>query len=136
MNRVPEQYPDPENFHPERYLEKGWPTYQEPLSQYPNFREGVGMHTFGWGRRTCLGKDIVDDEMFVCGAAMLWGLDLAEKRCPLTGEPVAIDTQATNSHVILEPSPFQISIQPRSPKRAQQILDSYVAVRDQVRVEI
>lgn len=136
INRVAERYPDPENFHPERYLEPGWPTYMEPLTRYPNFRDGASMHTFGWGRRTCLGKDIVDDEMFVCGAALLWGLTLAQKRCPLTGDLIPIDTQATNSHVILEPSPFQISIQPRTPARAQQILDNFAKVRDQVRVEI
>ncbi len=136
INRVPERYPDPENFRPERYLEPGWPTYMEPLSRYPNFRDGASMHTFGWGRRTCLGKDVVDDEMFVCGAALLWGMQLAQKTCPLTGQPVAIDTQATNSHVILEPCPFQLSVKPRSPERAQQILDSFAAVRDQLRVQM
>ena len=107
-------YPDPDSFRPERYLEPGWPTYMAPLSRYPNFREGASMHSFGWGRRTCLGKDFVDDELFVCGAAMLWGLKLAQKRCPLTGKNVPNDTQATNSHVILEPSPFEMSIQPRT----------------------
>jgi len=136
INRVPSKYPDPENFRPERYLEPGWPTYMEPLTKYPNFRDGVGQHTFGWGRRTCLGKDIVDDEMFVAGAGILWGLRLAPKACPLTGKQIPIDTQATNSHVILEPSPFRLSIQPRSEKRAKQILDGYAAVRDHLRVQM
>ena len=136
INRVESKYPDPENFRPERYLEPGWPTYMEPLTKYPNFREGASMHTFGWGRRTCLGKDIVDDEMFVCGAGVCWGFDLSQKVCPRTGKPVPIDTQATNSHVILEPDPYQISIKPRNKARAQNILDGYAAVREQVRVEI
>jgi hypothetical protein len=133
---VESKYPDPENFHPERWLEPGWPTYQEPLTKYPNFRDGMGMHTFGWGRRTCLGKDIVDDEMFVCGAGMLWGHNLAQKACPLTGELIPINTTATNSHVILEPLPYQISIKPRSDTRAQQIMDGYAKVRKELRVEI
>ena len=136
INRVESRYPDPENFHPERYLEAGWPTYMEPLTKYPNFRDGASMHTFGWGRRTCLGKDIADDEMFVCGAGVLWAFDLAQKVCPRTGKVIPIDTQATNSHVILEPSPFQISIQPRSEERAGQILDGYAAVRKECRTEI
>jgi hypothetical protein len=130
MNRVPEKYPDPENYRPERYLEKGWPTYQEPLSRYPNFREGVGMHTFGWGRRTCLGQHIVDDEMFVSGAGVLWGFNLNRKRCPKTGEVIEFDSEATNAHVILEPLPFPCDIQARSPERAAQILQSYQAVRN------
>lgn len=136
LNRVAAKYPDPENYHPERYLESGWPTYMEPLSRYPNLRDGASMHTFGWGRRTCLGKDIADDEIFVCAAGLLWGLQLAPKLCPVTGEAVPIDTQATNSHVILEPDAYQLSIQARSPERAKQILDNYAAVRHRVRVEI
>ncbi len=96
----------------------------------------MAMHTFGWGRRTCLGKDIVDDEMFVCGAAIVWGFDLGPKVCPRTGKVIPIDTQATNSHVILEPSPFQISINVRNSDRAKDILDGYHAVREECRVEI
>ncbi len=129
-------YPDPENFRPERWIEPGWPTYMEPLTKYPNLRDGMGKHTFGWGRRTCLGKDIADDEMFVCGAGVCWGFDLGQKICPRTGKAVPIDTQATNSHVILEPLPYQISVKPRSEKRAKQILEGFAAVRDQCRVEM
>ncbi|KAL7629505.1 hypothetical protein AAE478_001026 [Parahypoxylon ruwenzoriense] len=134
MNRVPERYPDPETFHPERYLEKGWPTYQEPLSRYPNFREGVGMHTFGWGRRTCLGQHIVDDEMLVSGAGVLWAFELCRKKCPKTGKVIEFDSEATNAHVILEPLPFPCDFQPRSAKRVAQILSGYAEVRDQLRV--
>ncbi|KAK4183360.1 putative cytochrome P450 E-class, group I [Podospora australis] len=125
LNRVPEKYPDGDNFRPERWLEPGWPTYQEPLTRYPNFREGHSMHTFGWGRRTCLGQNIVDDEMFVFGAATLWAFNSGPKICPRTGVPVPIDTQATNSHVILEPRPYHLSFKPRSDERAKQILENY-----------
>ncbi|KAI1652882.1 cytochrome P450 [Daldinia decipiens] len=133
MNRVPEQYPDPENFHPERYLEKEWPTYQEPLSRYPNFREGIGMHTFGFGRRTCLGQHIADDEMFVSGAGVLWAFNLNKKKCPTTGKDIEFDSEATNAHVILEPLPFPCEFQPRSTERTAQILSGYAEVRDQLR---
>ncbi|KAH7034771.1 cytochrome P450 [Microdochium trichocladiopsis] len=133
INRVPEMYPDPENYHPERYLEKSWPTYMEPLSRYPNFREGVGMHTFGFGRRTCLGQHIVDDEMFVTGAAVLWGFNLYRKKCPLTGELIEFDTEATNAHVILETKPFPCGFEPRSAKRAEQIMAQFVDVQGELR---
>ncbi|KAI5927579.1 cytochrome P450 [Camillea tinctor] len=134
INRVPERYPDPENFHPERYLEKEWPTYQEPLSRYPNFREGVGMHTFGWGRRTCLGQHIVDDEMFVTGAAVLWAFNLIHKTCPKTGKPIEFDSEATNAHVILEPLNFPCDFKPRSEERAGHILSGYGEARAELRV--
>lgn len=122
------KYPDPESFRPERYLDPSWPTYQAPLTKYPNFRDGQSMHSFGWGRRTCLGQNIVDDEMFCFGAAVLWAYNVGPKVCPRTGVPVPIDTQATNSHVILEPKPFQLDFKPRSEQRAADILDVYKTV--------
>jgi len=133
INRVPEKYPDGDNFRPERWLEPGWPTFQAPLTRYPNFREGKAMHSFGWGRRTCLGQNVADDEMFVFGAAHLWAFKTAQRRCPRTGEMVPIDSQATNSHVILEPLPFELDIKPRSAARAAQILDGYKEVVGELR---
>lgn len=134
LNRVPSKYPDGDNYRPERYLEPGWPTYMEPLTRYPNFREGASMHTFGWGRRTCLGQNIVDDEMFVFGAATLWAFNMSQKTCPRTGKIVPIDTQATNSHVILEPSTYQIDIKPRSADRGKQVLENYHSVLGKLRL--
>lgn len=131
---MPSQYPDGDNYRPERWLEPGWPTYQEPLTRYPNFREGHGMHSFGWGRRTCLGQHLVDDETFVFAAAVLWAFDLRPKTCPRTGRPVPIDSQATNSHVILEPDPFPLSIRVRSPERGKQILEGYSEVMGDLRL--
>lgn len=134
INRVPEMYPDPENYHPERWLEPSWPTYQEPLTRYPSFREGKGMHTFGWGRRTCLGQNVVEDEMFIAGAGVLWAFDLLQKTCPCTGKVVEFDSEGTSSAVILEPLPFPMSFKPRSKERQAQILKNYDDVRDVLRV--
>ncbi|KEZ39888.1 Cytochrome P450 [Scedosporium apiospermum] len=134
INRVPSQYPDPETYRPERWLSPSWPTYQEPLTKYPNFRDGKAMHTFGWGRRTCLGQTLVDDELFVAGAGVCWGFDLGRKVCACTGKVVEFDTQATNSNVILEPLPFPIDIRPRSNERAARILDEYKEVRSSLKV--
>ncbi|KAJ6788397.1 hypothetical protein PWT90_07792 [Aphanocladium album] len=134
LNRVPEQYPDPENFRPERWLEPDWPTYMEPLSRYPNLREGKGMHTFGWGRRMCLGQSIADYELFIIGASVAWGFDLSLKKCPLTGEPLPFDDQATNSSVILEPKPFPMDFKPRSTERAKSIMQQYESIQAELRV--
>jgi hypothetical protein len=106
----------------------------EPLSQYPTLREGHGMHSFGWGRRTCLGRSLADDEIFVVAASILWGFNLEQKKCPLTGEKVMFDDQATNSSVILEPKPFPLDIKPRTEERAKLIMDEYTAVRGSLKV--
>lgn len=131
---MPDKYPDPENYHPERYLQPGWPTYQEPLSKHPNLRDGKGMHTFGWGRRKCLGQTLADDEMFAVAAAVCWGFDLGLRRCPITGKEVKFDSQATNSNVILEPLPFPLEVKPRSAARAKAMLDQYAAVQGVLQV--
>ena len=134
LNRVPETYPDPESYRPERWLEPGWPTYMAPLSRYPSLREGKAMHTFGWGRRACLGPALADYEIFTFAACVCWGFDVSLKKCPLTGEDVTFDTQATNSNVILEPTPFPVDIKPRSEERARVILERYAAVRGTLKV--
>ncbi|KAK3400418.1 cytochrome P450 [Sordaria brevicollis] len=117
INRNPIKYPSPETYNPARYLDPSYPTFQAPLTRYPNFREGSSMHSFGWGRRTCLGQNIVDDEMFVFGAALLWAFDVTPKTCPVTGREVPIDTMKTNSHVILEPVDFELGFRVREGKR-------------------
>lgn len=134
INRDPEVYPDAENYRPERWLEPTWPSYQEPLTNYPNLRDGKAMHTFGWGRRTCLGQSIADDDLFVAGANVCWGFDLGRKICPRTGKVIEFDNQATNSNVILEPKPFPIEIRPRSEERARLILENYKDVQSILKV--
>lgn len=135
INRVESKYPDPETFNPDRWLNPSYPTYQEPLSKYPNFRDSkFGMHSFGWGRRKCLGMDIVDDELFVTGASLLWAFHMSQAVDPVTGENVRIDTYATNSHVILEPDPFKMRFDVRSEGRRADVLRNYAEVAGGLKV--
>lgn len=92
------------------------------------------MHTFGWGRRTCLGQTIVDDEMFCAAAGVLWAFDMDRRTCPCDGNVVEFDDEATNSNVILEPKPFPMTFRPRSEERARHILEEYANVRDELKV--
>ncbi|KAK0383641.1 hypothetical protein NLU13_9552 [Sarocladium strictum] len=113
LNRDPKNFPEPESYLPSRWLSPDFPTYLSPLTRHPNLREGRAMHTFGWGRRVCLGQQLADDELFLAAGAVCWGFRMRPKRNPSTGEEVEIDTMATNSNVILEPLPWQMEFLPR-----------------------
>ncbi|CCC05102.1 hypothetical protein SMACR_07759 [Sordaria macrospora] len=117
--RNPTKYPDPDNFRPERWLEPGWPTYQEPLTQYPTIK---GLTSFGWGQRQCLGMSLTQDELIVGCGALAWLFNLKHKRDPVTGEKLPVPLDKSNSLLIIKPDPFQMAFEPRSEKRKMEAL--------------
>ncbi|KAF2154543.1 cytochrome P450 [Myriangium duriaei CBS 260.36] len=123
--RNPVKYPDPENFRPERWVEKGWPTYQEPLTQYPNVRT---LTSFGWGHRQCLGMSVTQDELFVACGNVLWGFNLKKKIDPKTGLELDAPLDKSNSLLIIKPDPWEMAFHPRSHEKARKILTDWVDV--------
>lgn len=117
--RNPIKYPDPENFRPERWLQPGWPTYQEPLTQFPTLK---GMTSFGWGQRQCLGQSVTQDELVVACGALAWCFNLKHKVDPRTGQKIHIPLDKSNSLLIVKPDPFQMAFEPRSEERKQQAI--------------
>ena len=121
--RNPVKYPDPENFHPERWLEPSWPTYLEPLTQYPTIK---GMTSFGWGQRACLGQTLTQDEMLVACGAVCWGFNLNFKT-DATGKKIDIPLNKSNSLLIVKPDPYEMAFEPRSMARKQEMIDNWLA---------
>lgn len=117
--RNPNKYPDPDNFRPERWLEPGWPTYQEPLTQFPTIK---GMTSFGWGQRQCLGQTLTQDELVVACGALSWCFNLKPKKDLATGRDLPVPVDESNSLLIIKPNPFQMTFEPRSNARKQQAL--------------
>jgi len=117
--RNPVQYPDAENFRPERWLQPGWPTYQEPLTQFPTIK---GLSSFGWGQRQCLGMTLTQDELVIACGALMWCFNLKPKVDPLTGQELPVPLDKSNSLLIIKPDPFQMAFEPRSEERKQQAL--------------
>nr|POE75593.1 cytochrome p450 monooxygenase psod [Quercus suber] len=115
--RNPTKYPDPENFRPERYLEPNWPTFQAPLTQYPTI---MGMSSFGWGQRQCLGMSITRDETFVACGGLLWGFNMGQKK-DANGRLIPADINKSNSLLIVKPDPFEMAFEPRSAERKAEI---------------
>lgn len=120
--RNAQKYPDPDNFRPERWLESGWPTFQEPLSVYPTI---MGMSSFGWGQRSCLGQSLTRDELLVACGGLLWGFNLVKKMNLATGQPISPSLTASNSLLIVKPDPFEMAFQPRNEKRKAEMISNW-----------
>jgi len=119
--RNPVKYPDPETYRPERWLETGWPTYQEPLTQYPTI---MGMSSFGWGRRTCLGQSVTRDELLVACGGLLWAFKLTRKR-DAQGKEINPPLDKSNSLLIIKPDPFEMAFEPRSAERKADVVKNW-----------
>lgn len=77
-----DEYPDQLVFNPARWVEPTYPTYKEPLTQYPNCKNFA---PFGFGRRSCPGYDLAERTLVVMSAKMIWAFDL---QIPLTADGV------------------------------------------------
>ncbi|EMD65562.1 hypothetical protein COCSADRAFT_170042 [Bipolaris sorokiniana ND90Pr] len=79
IHRGTNRYPDPDNFRLESWLEKGWPTFKEPLTQYPNLQK---FSAFGFGRRICSGLNIAEQSLYILISRIAWCCDLSCKMSP------------------------------------------------------
>lgn len=69
-------FPDPESFNPLRWLKPEYPTYREPLTQYPTV---INCTQFGYGRRVCQGQGVADEDMLIGMGSIAWLFDIAKK---------------------------------------------------------
>jgi hypothetical protein len=65
INRNPDDFPEPDVFRPERFLERERP--------YPNKK---GHHAFGWGKRQCSGQPLAEQGLFLTFARLLWAFEI------------------------------------------------------------
>jgi hypothetical protein len=76
ISRDPEIYPDPETFNPLRWLQPEYPTYQEPLTQFPTI---INSSQFGYGRRTCQGQTVADEDLLIGIGSIAWMFNIGKK---------------------------------------------------------
>lgn len=76
ISRDPDFYPDPETFNPLRWLEPKYPTYQEPLTKFPTI---INSSQFGYGRRTCQGQTVADEDLLIGIGSIAWMFNISKK---------------------------------------------------------
>ncbi|KAI1469495.1 cytochrome P450 [Daldinia caldariorum] len=104
-------YPDAHNFNPARWLEPRYPTYKEPLTMHPNLG---GFSQFGFGRRTCQGLPIVEQDLFLTMGGMAWAFDL-RKKLREDGSEIPVHWNDYTPLLIAKPAPFEFDATVRSP---------------------
>ncbi|KAI0379560.1 cytochrome P450 [Hypomontagnella monticulosa] len=106
-------YPDADSFNPARWLEPSYPTYKEPLTVHPNL---AGFSQFGFGRRTCQGVPIVEQDLFLTMGGMAWAFNLRKKR-RADGSEVSVHWNEYTPLLIAKPKPFEFDALVRSEDR-------------------
>lgn len=86
----------------------------------------MGMSSFGYGQRACLGQGVTRDETIVACGGLLWGFNLVHKKGK-NGQPIMPSLDASNSLLIVKPDPYELAFEPRSEGRRQEMVANWAA---------
>ncbi|KAH7109741.1 cytochrome P450, partial [Dactylonectria estremocensis] len=113
MVREEALYPDSEAFNPGRWLNPKYPTYQEPLSQFPNLKRYL---TFGFGRRICPGLELAERALFIQVSHIAWACSIQLKKDEY-GSTIPAPWYDYAAGVNTRPNAFSFDMKPRSEDR-------------------
>ncbi|KAI4724434.1 cytochrome P450 [Aureobasidium sp. EXF-10728] len=106
ISRDPSLYPDPDAWNPRRWLDPAFPTYREPLDQFPAI---TGYSQFGYGKRTCQGQKLTEADLFVGIGSIAWlfsiNSDPHEKE-PVEGGVEKVDVEGTTNPETVPPPAY------------------------------
>ncbi|KAH8597487.1 cytochrome P450 [Bisporella sp. PMI_857] len=114
IQRDPELYPDPDAFNPGRWLLPKYPTYREPLREYPNCQN---YSVFGFGRRLCPGSNIAERSLNIIVARLSWACHITKAKDPNTGKEITPPSYDYVNGLNTEPRQFPFELTCRSPDR-------------------
>jgi hypothetical protein len=105
MNMDPSIFNDPETFNPQRNIDN----------------PSLPGHIFGFGRRTCPGRAVTEETIFMVLAMVAWGLNVRKEKDE-NGMEKEIDMDRGSAFApggVMKPYGFHVSITPRSVERAK-----------------
>lgn len=121
IHRDPELYPDPDVYNPDRWLDPSFPTYREPLTEYPNLQ---GFTAFGNGRRICQGINIAERSSNLQVAMLAWGCDIRRAR-DAEGNEIVPPFYDFSAGFNVAPNTFPFDLTVRSKEKADLIERAY-----------
>jgi len=121
ISREESLYPRGNEFLPEQWLSPEYPTYQEPLSEFPNLR---GDKAFGYGNRSCPGVDLTSAELMTLIGSLMWAFEIKRSE-GIAGRDHPIPWYETAPWVITMSKPFPCSIKVRSEEKRRIIMTEF-----------
>lgn len=119
--RDPTQYPEPDTFNPDRWVNPAYPTFKAPLTEYPTI---VGHHQFSYGKRACLGQRLGEAELLIACGAIIWAFSI-ERRRDSNGDLVHVPDYDFATLPFNKPFPFAMDLKVRSPAKAHLITKQF-----------
>ncbi|KAJ3527314.1 hypothetical protein NM208_g10762 [Fusarium decemcellulare] len=124
ISRNPREYPQPQRFWPERFLDG----FDRPA--YPNKR---GHNTFGWGRRVCSGEALAQQSLYFTVVSLLWAFHI-RPGLDDQGNEVTLDPDAYTVTQVNRPLPFKVRFIPRSETIANLVSQGAEDARSDLRI--
>lgn len=112
IHRESALYPDPETYNPQRWLDPDFPTYREPLSEYPNLHN---YSSFGFGRRICPGQHIAEKNLYLLSSRIAWACNVSKAKDEQSGKEVDPPLYDYTAGFNAQPNrfPFELKVRDR-----------------------
>ncbi|KAK5126620.1 hypothetical protein LTR85_009554 [Meristemomyces frigidus] len=121
IHREPALYPDPETYNPDRWLNPKYPTYREPLTQFPNLQN---FSCFGFGRRICPGQHIAERSIHLLVARIAWACNI-KRKVGKDGKLVEVPLYDYVSGFNVQPEWFAFDLTVRSEERYKIVMEAH-----------
>lgn len=112
-------FPDPEAFNPLRWVEPGWPSYQEPLTQFPTI---INCSQFGYGRRLCQGQTVADEDLLIGIGSIAWMFNISKERDPAAAAATTSHSIGTNENASISQEELNAGIEKPKPCTMEDVL--------------
>ncbi|CAK1364528.1 O-methylsterigmatocystin oxidoreductase [Cercospora beticola] len=117
ISREESVYPSGNEFIPERWLDPSYPTYKEPLTEFPNLNGDRG---FGYGNRSCPGVDLTQCELLGLIGHLIWAFEIKRPEGKHAAEN-PVPWYETAPWVITMSKPFKCDVKVRSEEKRRWI---------------
>jgi hypothetical protein len=121
--RDEQTYPKGDEFRPERWLQPEYPTYQEPLTTYPNLKRFAA---FGHGRRICPGLEVTEKALLLQVASLMWSCNIGKEK-DKAGKETDVPWYDYTGVAISTPHKFGFVLEERVEGRLKLLEDAAVA---------